>query len=291
MSAMLFNFSKITTVAAFISAGLLMSGCSDKEKPENPKPTAAAEIKPEVKAVTPATPSLAERGVTLVDPPASPAKDIDFYRVSTGLDVLYLFGANAPGGVDLKSAIGHIYTNYGDLSDKKLDALVKKYNDGDQFVKNDTAKEIGPVLQENAAKLSGKKYVVTDVQGPLSLGAYDFERHGYIVTNALKDKAGEDGTVPYSRPALRYSDVIGYKLSFINAFELSFIEMPEDSARKLNEYMKQGNLNFRLYGYLQSVAEDKSEDQRYVVMKIQKVELTSSTDSGDTPEVFYSYSI
>ncbi len=286
---------KCSMATIFLSAGLLISGCSDEEQTKHNESTNSAEVvsdaKPKVKPAEPVLPSLEEQGVTVLSQPKEPAKDSDYYKISRGMDLLYLFGANSPSGVDVRASIDNIYTVYGEQSNDQLTQLLGKYQNGDQFVKNDVSKQIEPILKENISKLSGTKYVVADVQGPLSLGEYDFDRQGFTLHNGLKDPAEGDSSVPYERPALSFNDVIRYKLSFINSSDLNFIKVPEELARKINEYMKQGGVNFRFYGYLQSVAEDKASNQRYVVVKIQKVELTTSIYSDGPQEVLTSFSL
>jgi len=266
---------------SIVFAGALLSGCSDKEEPTAPKGTAQVEAQKEVKQAPSASPSLSDQGVTVLPAPSSPAGD--YHQITRGLDLLYIYGANVAGGFDTSAEVDKIYAINDDLGDKKLAELVNKYRDGDQFAKRDVAKQIEPALEEKISKAASIRYVSVETQGNISIGKYDFEKQGFLISNSLKSKPGEDNSVPFSRDAINYSDVIGYRLSFINASDLNFLNVPESSAREISEYSKLHNVGFRLYGYVQSVAEDKldSNHLKYVVVKITKAELIS--DIYDEP--------
>ncbi|WP_124135317.1 hypothetical protein [Pseudomonas aeruginosa] len=273
------KFNSLVIAMAF--TGALVSGCSDKEDPAAPKAAAQAGVSKEVKQAPPVSPSLADQGVTILPAPSSPAGD--YHQINRGLDLLYIYGANAAGGFDVSAEVDKIYAINDDLGDKKLADLVNKYRDGDQFAKRDVAKQIEPALKEKISKAASIRYVSVETQGNVSLGKYDFEKQGFLISNSLKNKPGEDSSTPFSRDAIHYSDVIGYRLSFINASDLNIFKVPESSAREISEYSKLHNVGFRLYGYVQSVAEDKLDSNhiKYVVVKITKAELIS--DIYDAP--------
>lgn len=295
MSANVGLLTKFVAITVF--AGIFISGCSDKEESEHGKDAAKAEInaatesKPkQIAPVAPAAPSLADQGVTVLPVPSSPANDGDYYKINRGMDLLYLYGTNVVGGLDIATAITKIYATTDDLGDQKLAGLIEQYTNGDEFAKRDTAKQIEPILKENISKAASIKYLTVDIQGPINLGEYDFDKQGFAVNNSLGNKPEEDGAVPFHRDALSYSDVLGYKLSFINASDFNLFKIPEDVARKVNEYRKSAGVGFRIYGYIQSVAEDKDDSyhQKYVVMKITKVELISSIYNDGPQKVFAS---
>jgi hypothetical protein len=275
-----------------LMAGLILAGCSDDEpKNGNEVETSAAEVNSETSAPTPVASSpsvlLAEQGITLISAPEAPITDGEYYEIARGMNLLYLFGANAPGGIEVSNTLNNIYATTDDLGDPELAGLVNNYRRGDQFAKRDVADKMVPILKSKISKASGIKYVVVDIQGALNLGDYDFDRQGFKINNNLKD-SGEVGSTPYNRNAVSYGDVTHYYLSFVNSSDLNIFPMPEDAARKINEYLKQNNEEFRLYGYIHSVAQDKNDsyNRRYVVMKIQKVELSSSGASDSPRQVF-----
>ena len=94
--------------------------------------------------------------------------------------------------------------------------------------------------------------------------------------------------MPYTRRALGFNDAIRYKLSFLNLGKIEYAKVPEDIARKINEYKKQNSTSMRIYGYLHSIAEDKADSyhQRYSVIDIQKIEVASSTLDERARQVF-----
>jgi hypothetical protein len=292
MSSKLGVFRKCIVAAINISIVAFISGCSDESSNSHEDNKPVVEIKPEAMPQIPAEPTLADQGVTVLESPELPPHGVDYYLIANGMDLLYLFNANAPGVVDILKELDKIsgITTNG-LGDEQLTKLHAKYESGDQFEKRKIAKEIEPVLIKKITDVSGVRYLSVDVQSAISLGKYDFDRHGYVINNGVAEENGQDSPVPYNRSALSYNDAIRYKLSFLNTSNMNFIHMPdEDAAKKVNEYQKQNAVSFRVYGYLQSVAEDRSDSYnvRYVVIKAQKIEVASSIYDENPRQVFAS---
>jgi hypothetical protein len=283
-------FAKCIEAVIIVSIFSVVSGCTDESSTAIKDGKAVAEIKSEAMVQSPAEPTLAEQGVTILESPGSRPHEGEYLLVTRGMDLLYLFNANSSGEVDVLNELDKIsgITTNG-LGDSLLTELHNKYEFGDQFEKRKIAKEIELILNKNIAKVSGVRYLSVDVQGAISLGKYDFDRQGYVVSGGFDDEGSPNSPVPYNRSALSYDDAIRYKLSFLNSSKINFIHMPdEDSAKKVSEYQKQNNVSFRIYGYLQSVAEDKSNHYapRYVVIKAQKVEVASSMYDENPRQVF-----
>lgn len=277
MSSSLLSMAKF--VGALILFSAMVSGCSDETVVSNEEKTVVkAESKINLEDERLAPPSLREQGVTLLSAPSDTAGD--YHKISSGMDLLYLFASNTIDDFDAEAAIEKIYPSSNAQGDSELASLMDAYRGGDQFTKRDLAKQIVPLLREKVSQFSGVSYVMVDMPSAINLGRYDFERQGFVTNNSLSGEPEADNTVPYKRDSIRYSDVVGYKLSFVNAGELDFIGIPEDAAREISKYDGgySHNVNFRFYGFVHSVAENKLDDYptKYVVMKITKVELVSN---------------
>ena len=277
MNSSLFSLAKFIGVMVFFSA--VVSGCSDEASVSNEgKLNVEAKSKSHLENERPAPPTLREQGVTVLSEPSGAADE--YYKISTGMDLLYLFASNTADDFDAEAAIEKIYPSSSAQRDKELVDLMDAYRRGDQFTKRDLVKQIAPLLRENASRFSGVSYVMVDMPSGINLGQYDFERQSFVTNNSLRGEPGADNAVPYKRDSIRYSDVVGYKLSFVNAGELDLIRIPEDAAREISKYNGgySFNVNFRFHGFVHSVAENKLDDYRtkYVVMKITKVELVSN---------------
>lgn len=269
-------------VSYLVLSGFMMSGCSDENGANGENKIAAEATPPSVaKNEVPAIPSLMERGVSVL--PEPPGPEGNYYKMNSGMDLLYLFAHHSAKGFDAEAAINKIYPSNSDQMEEGLVGLIEKYKSGDEFTKRDLAKQISPILIENASKFSSVSYVTVDIASAINLGRYDFDRQGFVTNNSLGGEPGADNEVPYTRGTIRFSDVPDYKLSFINAAELDLIKIPENVARDISQYDDRHvhNVNFRFYGFVHSVAEDKTADYRlkYVVMKITKVELVSNLRS------------
>lgn len=292
MSKKLPRAFKYAALVSSLSVLAAIQGCSDETTAVKDKPQAAAVAAPvaEAAAPAPAAPTLAEQGVTVLPAPAALSGSDEYYQIKSGMDLLRLYNANLNEPVVVAQEMESIAFVPGIYQgNKQLEDAIQKYTgSSDQFEKKDLAGQIGPLLNEAVSQLKGVRYVAYDVEGAINLGDYDFERQAFKVNNSLATKENEADLVPYTRRALGFNDAIRYKLSFLNLGKIEYVKVPEDIARKINEYKKQNSTSMRIYGYLHSIAEDKADSyhQRYSVVDIQKIEVASSTLDERARQVF-----
>lgn len=269
-------------LCASILGSILITGCSDEDALKQGANLAAntesqnQEVPPFL--ATPVKPSLADLGVRLL--PKTGSFNGDYYKITRGMDLLYFYANNSNGELDTAAIVEKVYPISDDLGDKKLASLIDQHRDGDQFSKRDTIKLIEPILNDKISRVSGIRNVTIDISSGLSLGDYDFERQGFLTNNSFKDESHEENSTPYKRGSIRFPDVIDHKLSIINASDFDLIKIPEDAAREISQYNGKysSNVNFKLYGFIHSIAQDKNDSYKikYVVMQVTKIDLVSN---------------